>query len=151
MVLKKARQDKILDLIRRYEIETQEEMLLRLKESGYMVTQATVSRDIRELNLIKGISARGVYCYTLPQKKENTSHPFGNVMSNSVVSVDAAGNMAVIKTFPGLASAVAGYIDSQSCPEILGTIAGDDAVFIVIRDASRAGHFCEKIKGLLEK
>ena len=72
MVLKKARQDKILDLIRRYEIETQEEMLLRLKESGYMVTQATVSRDIRELNLIKGISARGVYCYTLPQKKENT-------------------------------------------------------------------------------
>ena len=65
MVLKKARQDKILDLIRRYEIETQEEMLLRLRECGYHVTQATVSRDIRELNLIKGISPRGVYCYAL--------------------------------------------------------------------------------------
>ena len=151
MVLKKARQDKMLDLIRRYEIETQEEMLLRLKECGYMVTQATVSRDIRELNLIKGISQRGVYCYTLPTKKETSAHPLGNVMTDSVTSVDAAGNMVVIKTYPGLASAVAGYIDSQALPEVLGTIAGDDAIFIVIRDASRAEHFCEKIRGMLEK
>ena len=151
MVLKKARQDKILDLVRRYEIETQEEMLLRLKDCGYMVTQATVSRDIRELNLIKSISARGVYAYALPQKKENGAHPFGNVMTDSVVSVDAAGNMVVIKTYPGLASAVAGYIDSQNLPEILGTIAGDDAIFVVVRDASRAGHFCEKVRGLLAK
>ena len=151
MVLKKARQDKILDLIRRYEIETQEEMLLRLKECGYMVTQATVSRDIRELNLIKGISQRGTYCYALPQKKENNPHPFGTVMTDSVVSVDAAGNIVVIKTYPGVASAVAGYIDSCNLPEVLGTIAGDDAVFVVVRDASRAGNFCEKIKELLEK
>ena len=151
MVLKKARQNKILDLIRRYEIETQEEMLLRLKECGYMVTQATVSRDIRELNLIKGISAHGVYCYAVPQKKENNSQPFGNVMTASVVSIAAAGNMVVIKTYPGLASAVAGYIDSQNLPEILGTIAGDDAIFVVVRDASRAGHFCDKVKALLEK
>ena len=151
MVLKKARQDKILDLIRRYEIETQEEMLLRLRECGYHVTQATVSRDIRELSLIKGISARGVYCYTVPTKKETVSHPFGNVMTDSVTSVDAAGNMVVIKTYPGLASAVAGYIDSQNLPEILGTIAGDDAIFVVVRDQSRAGAFCDKIKGLLAK
>ena len=151
MVLKKARQDKMLDLVRRYEIETQEEMLLRLKECGYMVTQATVSRDIRELNLIKGISARGVYCYTLPMKKEKNAHPFGNVMTDSVISLDAAGNMVVIKTYPGVASAVAGYIDSQNLPEVLGTIAGDDAIFVVVRDASRAGHFCDKIRGMLEK
>lgn len=151
MVLKKARQDKILDLIRRYEIETQEEMLLRLKECGYMVTQATVSRDIRELNLIKGISQRGVYCYTLPEKKETSAHPIGNVMTDSLISVDAAGNMVVIKTYPGLASAIAGYIDSQDLPEILGTIAGDDAIFVVVRDASRAEQFCEKVKRMLEK
>lgn len=151
MVLKKARQDKILDLIKRYEIETQEEMLLRLRECGYHVTQATVSRDIRELGLIKGISPRGVYCYTVPTKKETTAHPLGNVMTDSVISVDAAGNMVVIKTYPGLASAVAGYIDSQSLPEILGTIAGDDAIFVVVRDASRAGAFCEKIKGMLAR
>ena len=116
-----------------------------------MVTQATVSRDIRELNLIKGISPRGVYCYALPQKKEKSSHPFGNVMTDSVVSIDSAGNMVVIKTYPGVASAVAGYIDSQNLPEILGTIAGDDAIFVVVRDASRAGHFCDKVRGLLEK
>lgn len=151
MVLKKARQDKILDLIRKHEIETQEEMLLRLRECGYHVTQATVSRDIRELNLIKGISARGIYCYVLPEKKESAAHPFGNVMTDSVISVDAAGNMVVIKTYPGLASAVAGYIDSKSLPEILGTIAGDDAIFVVVRDASRAGAFCDKIRQMSGK
>lgn len=151
MVLKKARQNKILDLIQRMEIETQEEMLLRLKECGYDVTQATVSRDIRELNLIKGISARGVYCYTTPAKKASPVHPFGNAMNDSVLSVDSAGNMVVIKTHPGLASAVASYIDAQNLPEILGTIAGDDAIFLVVRDASRAGHFCEKIKGMLSR
>ena len=151
MVLKKARQNKILDLVGRYEIETQEEMLLRLKECGYELTQATVSRDIRELNLIKGISPKGVYCYTLPHKKETAAHPLGNVMTDSVTSVDAAGNMVVIKTYPGLASAVAAYIDSKNLPEILGTIAGDDAIFVVVRDASRAGSFCEKVKGMLEK
>ena len=151
MILKKARQNKILDLIRNHEIETQEEMILRLEECGYHVTQATVSRDIRELNLIKGISLRGVYCYTLPEKKENVAHPFGNVMTDSVTSVDAAGNMVVIKTYPGLASAVAGYIDSQDLPEVLGTIAGDDASFLVVRDAARADAFCDKIKRLLVK
>lgn len=151
MVLKTARQNKIMDLVRDHEIETQEEMLLRLKECGYRVTQATVSRDIRELNLVKGISERGVYCYTLPAKKESTAHPLGNVMTDSVTSVDAAGNMVVIKTYPGLASAVAGYIDSQSLPEVLGTIAGDDAIFVVVRDSQRADAFCEKIKRLLVK
>ena len=149
--MKNKRHEKIISLITRYEIETQEEMLLRLKECGYMATQATVSRDIRELNLIKGISQRGVYCYTLPTKKENIAHPLGNVMTDSVTSVDAAGNMVVIKTYPGLASAVAGYIDSQTLPEVLGTIAGDDAIFVVIRDSSRAEQFCEKIRGMLEK
>ena len=72
-------------------------------------------------------------------------------MTDSVTSVDAAGNMVVIKTYPGLASAVAGYIDSQNLPEILGTIAGDDAIFVVVRDAARAGAFCDKIKQMSGK
>lgn len=151
MILKKARQSKILDLVRNREIETQEEMILCLEECGYTATQATVSRDIRELSLIKGLSARGVYCYQLPEKKESAAHPLGNVMTDSVTSVDAAGNMVVIKTYPGLASAVAGYIDSQNLPEILGTIAGDDAVFVVVRDAGRADAFCDKVKRLFVK
>ena len=151
MVLKKARQDKILELIRRAEIQTQEEMLLRLKECGYEATQATVSRDIRELNLVKSISPRGVYCYATPPKKEGVTARLGNVVTDSVTTVDAAGNMVVVKTYPGLASAVAAYIDSQNLPELLGTIAGDDAVFVVVRDASRAQAFCEKIQGMLRK
>ena len=73
------------------------------------------------------------------------------MVTDSVTTVDAAGNLVVIKTYPGLASAVAAYIDSQNLPELLGTIAGDDAVFVVVRDASRAVAFCEKIKGMLRK
>jgi len=145
MVLKKARQEKILSLIRQNDIQTQEEMMMRLEESGYPVTQATVSRDIRELNLVKGISPRGVYRYTLPAKKENTNTKFSSVMTDSVVSVDYAGNMVVIKTYPGMASAVATCIDSWSLPEIVGSIAGDDAVFIVVRDVTNAAALSEKI------
>ena len=149
--MKKNRHEKIIEIVERYDVETQDELIEHLRKMGYEVTQATVSRDIRELNLIKGISQRGVYCYTLPTKKESSAHPLGNVMTDSVTSVDAAGNMVVIKTYPGLASAVAGYIDSQNLPEILGTIAGDDAIFVVVRDASRAEHFCEKIRGISAK
>ena len=145
MVLKKARQEKILSLIRQNDIQTQEEMMMRLEESGYPVTQATVSRDIRELNLVKGISPRGVYRYTLPAKKENANTKFSSVMTDSVVSVDYAGNMVVIKTYPGMASAVATCIDSWSLPEIVGSLAGDDAVFIVVRDVTNAAALSEKI------
>ncbi len=149
MVLKKARQEKILMLIRQNDIQTQEEMILRLEESGYPVTQATVSRDIRELNLVKGISPRGIYRYTLPVKKESGTAKFNRVMSDSVTAVDHAGNMVVIKTYPGMASAVATCVDSYSFPEIVGSIAGDDAVFIVVRDVANAASICEKLKQMI--
>lgn len=150
MVLKKARQEKILMLIRQSDIQTQEEMILRLEESGYPVTQATVSRDIRELNLVKGISPRGIYRYTLPAKKENDTVKFSRVMSDSITVVDHAGNMVVIKTYPGMASAVATCVDSLSFPEIVGSIAGDDAVFIVVRDVLHATAICEKLKQMID-
>ena len=145
MVLKKARQEKILSLIQQSDIQTQEEMILRLEESGYPVTQATVSRDIRELNLVKGISPRGIYRYTVPAKKEKNGVKFSRVMADSVVSVDYACNMIVVKTYPGMASAVATCIDSWSMPEIVGSIAGDDAVFLVVRDEARAEELSKKI------
>lgn len=145
MVLKKARQDKILSLIRQNDIQTQEEMILRLEESGYPVTQATVSRDIRELNLVKGISPRGVYRYTLPAKKEQSTAKFGRVLADSVTSVDYAGNMVVVKTYPGMASAVATCIDSMTLPEIVGSIAGDDAIFLVIRSEEHAASITDKL------
>ena len=150
--MKSERQNAMIDLISRYDIETQEEMISRLRDMGYDVTQATVSRDIRELKLTKMLTAHGTYRYVRHQENHHRGHvKLNNAVADSITSVDYSNNIIVLKTFPGLASAVAGYIDSQSFPEILGTIAGDDAVFIVIRDASRAGHFCEKIKGLLEK
>lgn len=150
MVLKKARQEKILMLIRQYDIQTQEEMILRLEESGYPVTQATVSRDIRELNLVKGISPRGIYRYTLPEKKDGGSLKLSRVMSESITSVDYAGNMVVIKTYPGMASAVAACVDSLSFPEILGSIAGDDAVFIVVRDVVHAATISERLHKMID-
>ena len=149
MVLKKARQEKILTLIRQNDIQTQEEMILRLEESGYPVTQATVSRDIRELNLIKGISPRGVYRYTLPTKKEHSGAKFGSVLTESVTAVDHAGNMVVVKTFPGMASAVATCIDSMALPEIVGSIAGDDAIFLVIRSEEFASHITDKLHRMI--
>lgn len=149
MVLKKARQEKILSLIRQNDIQTQEEMILRLEESGYPVTQATVSRDIRELNLIKGISPRGVYRYTLPPKKDAGTAKFGSVVTDSVVSVDYAGNMVVIKTYPGMASAVATCVDSMALPEIIGSIAGDDAIFLVVRDEAHSAQITEKLHRMI--
>ena len=124
-------------------------MILRLEESGYPVTQATVSRDIRELNLIKGISPRGVYRYTLPMKKDTGAAKFGTVVTDSVTSVDYAGNMVVIKTYPGMASAVATCIDSMAFPEVVGSIAGDDAIFLVVRDEAHSAQITEKLNRML--
>ena len=149
MVLKKARQEKILSLIKQNDIQTQEEMILRLEESGYPVTQATVSRDIRELNLVKGISPRGVYRYTQSAKKEASGAKFGAVVTDSVTSVDYAGNMVVIKTYPGMASAVATCIDSMALPEIVGSIAGDDAIFLVVRDEAHSAQITEKLHRMI--
>lgn len=151
MVLKKARQNKIADLIKRYDIQTQEEMILRLEESGYPVTQATVSRDIREMGLVKGLSSRGIYRYTLPHTKEAASSRFNTAVTEFVTSVDYAGNIVVIKTYPGHAGAVATCVDSMNMTEVVGTIAGDDAIFIVVREASRASAMCERLRELIQK
>lgn len=151
MVLKKARQNKIADLIKRYDIQTQEEMILKLEESGYPVTQATVSRDIREMGLVKGLSSRGVYRYTLPQTKDPSAARLSTAVTESITSVDYAGNIVVIKTYPGHAGAVATCVDSMNLAEVVGTIAGDDAIFIVVREAVRASAMCERLKELIQK
>ena len=150
--MKRNRQEKMLELISRYEIDTQDELIARLRDCGFEVTQATVSRDIRELKISKMMTGKGSYRYVLPkQTATGSGQKFSTALIDSIVTVESACNIVVIKTYPGLASAVAGYIDSQSLPEILGTIAGDDAIFVVVRDASRAGAFCEKIKGMLAR
>ena len=150
MVLKKARQNKIKDLIKRHDIQTQEEMILKLEESGYPVTQATVSRDIRELGLVKELSKKGIYRYAVPQSKETVGMRFAPAVTESITSVDYAGNIVVIKTYPGHAGAVATCIDSMNMTEVVGTIAGDDAIFIVVREAEEALGMCNKLKALIQ-
>lgn len=133
--MKYSRQNKILEIIENSVIETQEEIADRLKELGMDVTQATVSRDIKELRLIKVMSGDGRYKYApFEQTAVNSStNKLMTVFKESFVSVDYANNIVVVKTLPGMAPAAASTIDSQKWSEVVGTIAGDDTIMIVCR------------------
>jgi len=132
--MKYNRHARILEIIERDIIETQEELAEKLKELGMDVTQATVSRDIKELRLIKVMSEDGRYKYApLSQRESTISNKLLTVFNQSYVSVDYANNIVVVKTLPGMAQAAASAIDSQSWTEVLGTIAGDDTIMIICR------------------
>lgn len=149
MLQKKKRQEQILEIIEKQDIQTQEELICKLREAGYDVTQATVSRDIRELNLIKGTSAGGVYRYTVPKNPDAAPPKFNSALTESIISVDYAGNIMVIKTFPGLANAVAACVDSLKLAEILGCIAGDDTICVVARTPAIAADLCDKMRHMI--
>ena len=149
--MKSERQAAIIDLITRYEIETQEDMIAKLRSAGYDVTQATVSRDIRELKLTKMLSSSGNYRYV----KNTQRHPIAGAKLNSAVvdsitSVDYAENIIVLKTYPGLGMAVASGVDALNLPKILGCIGGDDTIMIVTRDKASAKEISEKIHDLMK-
>ncbi len=149
--MKKGRQEKMLELISQYEIDTQDELIGRLREHGFDVTQATVSRDIRELKISKMTTGKGTYRYVLPRyEQEESGFKLNTTLADSIVSVDYAGNLVVLKTRPGLANAVAVGIDSMNLPQILGCVAGDDTIMIVSRDESSAdamtAHFGDLMK-----
>jgi transcriptional regulator of arginine metabolism len=132
--MKRERHDRILELIEHNEIETQEELADKLRGTGLDFTQATVSRDIKELKLIKTMTADGRSKYAVLDKgAENVNGKMMTVLSQSFVSADSTGNITVVKTLPGMAQAAAFSIDSMKWPEILGTIAGDDTILIVCR------------------
>lgn len=133
--MKYSRHAKILELIENHEIETQEELANSLKSSGFNVTQATVSRDIKELRLIKVLTREGKYKYaTIKQQESVVTDRFMKLFKDSVLSIDHAGNMIIIKTLIGAANAAAAAIDAVDLKEVAGTIAGDDTIFLVIRD-----------------
>ena len=146
--MKTRRHEKILELINAYDIDTQDELLKRLAEAGFDVTQATVSRDIKELRLIKILSPSGKYRYaTSAQEAENSyASRLQNIFRECVTSVAAAQNLVVIKTFPALAPAAANAIDAMRLPNALGSISGDDTVFIAMKDNESAVEFCEATK-----
>ena len=147
--MKNNRQKKILELIERYNIDTQEDLLVYLRDAGYPATQATISRDIRDLKLVKAMTAEGTYKYVHATKREAPLPRFNSALAESVVHVDAAGNMVVIRTYPGMAQPVASCIDAIGHAEILGCVGGDDTVIVVIRDAQKADEMCDKIRQML--
>ncbi len=132
--MKGARQEKILEIIEKYDISTQEELIEKLEEAGIFATQTTISRDIRQLNLVKGVSSDGAYKYIAPKTRRNEGGVMKNAISDSVVSVESAQNLVVVKTTPGMANAVAVGIDSLEHPHIVGCVAGDDTLLLVMKD-----------------
>ena len=144
--MKTRRQATILDLINEYSIETQEELLIRLKDKGYNVTQATVSRDIKELRLLKTLSSDGKYRYTSYSKSSSDdNNGLNGFINSSVISVKQAQNIVVIKTLAGMANAICASIDSNDFKGIVGTLAGDDTILIVCSDNEQAAGFVFEI------
>ena len=149
--MKASRQDAILELVEKYEIETQDDLIERLRQNGFEVTQATVSRDIRELKLTKVLTGHGGYRYILPPKDSGLAgSKLNRALLESIVMIDVAMNIVVIKTHPGLAQAVAAGLDSLHMPEIVGCVAGDDTMINVARDVESAQIICDKLKELIK-
>ena len=148
--MKDKRHKKILELIDNFNIETQDDLLNMLKECGLNVTQATVSRDIKDLRLVKTIDNTGKYKYTLDVNLSNSvTYNSLKGFSYSIKSIDSSGNMVVIKTLSGMAQAVCANIDSMDVYNMLGTIAGDDTIFILMRDQESLNKFIAETRKLL--
>ena len=149
---KSVRQEKLLELINTYEIDTQEELVKMLNECNFNVTQATVSRDIKELGLIKVPSQNGSYKYALPSDTEETrsvSSKILNVFCESVISINYSENIIVVKTLSGSANAAAALIDKLNVPDIFGCIAGDDTIMVVVSAASKAPEVADKLRKIV--
>lgn len=132
--MKRNRQEAILRVISQYEVETQQELAQRLKEEGFEVTQATVSRDIRDMKLSKMPTGEGHQKYVrFHNDEKHLSGKYVNVLKEGFVSIDMAQNILVVKTVSGMAMAVAAAIDAMKYPEIVGSIAGDDAIMMAVR------------------
>lgn len=147
--MKVKRQSKILELIKENDIETQEMLADLLNKAGFNVTQATVSRDIRELKLTKATMQSGKQKYVATAKESSfVTERLNRVFRDGIVSIDYAQNIVVIKTLIGMAMAVAAALDSMENSEIMGTIAGDDTIFCVVKNESRAVKLTENLKAI---
>lgn len=145
-----ARQNRILELIKENDIDTQGKLVALLRESGYNATQATVSRDIKELHLVKALSPDGVYRYAVANDSEsNVSNRNLAILKDIVKSVDAAGNIIVVKTLPGCAQAAGEPIDCLGFDHVVGTIAGDNTLLMVIDDPGNVPFLIAKFTDML--
>lgn len=146
--MKNDRQEKLLEIISEENIETQEQLLLRLEAHGIKSTQATISRDIKQLHLVKEPTGTGRYRYAVSSHKAklNFADKLRTIFCESVLSVDYAQNIIVLKTMPGLANAAAAALDGMDNTDIVGTLAGDDTVFLLLRDTAAAVELSAELK-----
>ena len=149
--MKNNRQNMILEIISQENIETQEQLLQRLQERGIVSTQATISRDIKQMHLIKEPVGQGVYKYAVSgnRTKLNFAEKLRTIFRESITSIDYAQNIVVLKTMPGLASAACSALDNMDIAYMMGSLAGDDTAFLVMRDNESAADFCEELKLML--
>ena len=147
-----SRQNKILELIENYEIETQDKLASMLRDFGYEVTQATISRDIKELQLIKTLSSSGKYKYTQSTSGEGPlSDRFSNIYRETVKSTACSGNIVLLKTLSGCANAAAEALDSIGLPHVIGSVAGDNTVMFVVDDPKNAPEVVALLDEMLKK
>lgn len=149
--MKTQRQAKIMEIISTRNVETQEQLLDALQKEGFRGTQATISRDIKELRIVKELTSLGTYRYTTSTSELSGSFTtrLNTIFRECVVNFDYAQNIIVIRTLPGLASAAGSAIDAMNLSTVVGTLAGDDTVMVVMRDNNAAAAFCGEIKSLI--
>lgn len=150
--MKSARQESILQIIAQKDIETQDQLLAELKAAGIPTTQATISRDIKQLHLVKELTASGAYRYAVSGNKAslNFAGRLRTIFREGVTSFDAAQNIVVVKTMPGLASAAGAALDGMDIPDMVGSLAGDDTVILIMRTNEAATTLCADIHQMLK-
>ena len=150
--MKSKRQAKIMEIISTTNVETQEQLLKELQEAGFTSTQATISRDIKELHLIKELTGYGTYRYAVSERKAslNVASRLRTIFKEGVISFDLAQNIIVLKTMPGVASAACAAIDGMEITGLVGSLAGDDTAMLVMRTNEDAQEFCNEIHTMLK-
>ena len=149
--MKSQRQAKIFEIIANRNVETQEQLLAALQKEGFRGTQATISRDIKELRIVKELTSLGTYRYTTSagEMSGSFSTRLNTIFRECVIGFDYAQNIIVIRTLPGLASAAGSAIDAMNMSLVVGCLAGDDTVMVVMRDSNAAAAFCGEIRNLI--
>lgn len=150
--MKSKRQAEILRIIEDVDVETQDQLISELKARGLTSTQATISRDIKELHLIKELTGYGTYKYAVSGRKTsmNIAGRLRTIFKEGVTSFDRAQNIVVLKTMPGLASAACAAIDGMEISDLVGSLAGDDTAVLIMRDSEKAEAFCDEIHKMLQ-
>ncbi len=144
--MKNARQKKIIELVRAYDIDTQEALISKLREAGFSVTQTTISRDINQLKLVKAVTSSGTYKYIVPElRHDDNKSVMNSALTDAVLRIEAAQNIVVVKTLSGMANALAVCVDSINHDDIVGSVAGDDTIIIVTRDSETANRVEESL------